>query len=278
MTATNKIKGNAELVIDIILLLGSVAMVLPFVWMLCTSFKTPPDAIRFPPTFIPRPLVLDNYVAAFTRVPMLRFILNSAIYTLGMTIPSLLLGSLAGFVFAKMRFPGRELIFLSVLGTMMVPLHVRLIPLYNMMVNFRWVDTYWGVVVPGMMGPFGVFFFRQHISTIPDDLIDAALIDGCGYFRIYWNVIVPQLKPAFGAYTIFCFMWGWNDFLWPLIVVNSERMKPLEIGIASFSNINFTQYGLSMAGASVAVMPIIVVFLLMQRQFVEGITMTGIKG
>ncbi|QXD15125.1 carbohydrate ABC transporter permease [Rhodocaloribacter litoris] len=274
--------------VHLVLLLGAAVMVGPLVWMVLTSLKTPADAEAFFNTprrlmaFLralwPDPLTWDNYRAVFTERPLLRYFLNSAIYTGLRMVPALFFCSLAGFLFAKMKFPGRDGLFGAILLTMMIPFQVKMLVLYEMMVDFGWVDTYWAVVVVGLMEPFGIFLFRQTIKDIPDALLDAARIDGCGPLRIYFQVVLPLIRPALAAYAIFLFMWSWSDFLWPLIVINTETLKPVEVGILSFSDINNPDYVKMMAAATVAVAPIIVFFLFMQRQFIQGITMTGIKG
>lgn len=274
--------------IHTVLILGAMVMVGPLIWMVLTSLKTPADAESFFDTprqigamlkgMLPDPLTWGNYEAVFTERPMLRYYLNSAIYTVLRMIPSLFFCALAGFVFAKLKFPGRDWIFGAIIVTMMIPFQIKMLTLYEMMVDLRMVDTYWAVVIVGIMEPFGIFLFRQTIIGIPDDLLDAARIDGCGTLRTFFSVVMPLIKPTLAAYSIFLFMWSWSDFLWPLIVINSEVLKPIEVGILGFSDINNPEYVKMMAASTVAVAPIIVFFLLMQKQFIRGVTMTGLKG
>lgn len=271
-----------------VLIIGAVVMVGPLIWMVLTSFKTPANAEAFFDTprqlgailssLWPDPFTLDAYEAVFNERPMLRYYLNSAIYTVLRMVPSLFFCSLAGFIFAKLEFPGRDWIFGAVIVTMMVPFQVKMLTLYDMMVDMQLVDTYWAVVLVGVMEPFGIFLFRQTIKDIPDDLLEAARIDGCGTFRIYYSIVLPLIRPTLAAYSIFIFMWSWSDFLWPLIVLNSESLKPIEVGILGFSDINNPEFVKMMAASTIAVLPIIIFFLLMQRQFIRGVTMTGIKG
>jgi len=271
-----------------ILLIGALVMVGPLAWMVLTSLKTPADAESFFATprallavlssMLPDPVVLDNYKAVFSERPMLTYYLNSTIYTAARLAPGLFFCSLAGFLFAKVKFKGNRLLFAGIIVTMMVPFQIKMLTLYEMMVQFGWVDTYWAVIVLGLMEPFGIFLFRQSILGIPDDLIDAAKMDGCGLLRTYWSVILPNIRPALAAYSIFLFMWSWSDFLWPLIVINSEGLKPIEVGILGFSDINNPEYVKMMAASTVAVLPIIAFFLVMQRQFIKGVTLTGLKG
>jgi ABC-type glycerol-3-phosphate transport system permease component len=278
----------AGVAIHTVLILGAIVMVGPLIWMALTSLKTPADAESFFDTprnlfamlegMLPDPLTWDNYNAVFTERPMLRYYFNSAIYTVLRMIPSLFFCSLAGFIFAKLKFPGRDWIFGAIIVTMMIPFQIKMLTLYEMMVDLNMVDTYWAVVLVGVMEPFGIFLFRQTILGIPDDLLDAARIDGCGTLRTFFSVVLPLVKPTLAAYSIFLFMWSWSDFLWPLIVINSELLKPIEVGILGFSDINNPEYVKMMAASTVAVAPIIVFFLLMQKQFIRGVTMTGLKG
>ncbi len=263
-------------------------MVGPLVWMVLTSLKTSANAEAFFNTphqigavlrsLWPDPLTLDNYRAVFSERPMGLYFLNSALYTVLRLIPSLFLCSMAGYVFAKMTFPGRDWIFGAIIVTMMIPFQIKMLTLYEMMVRAGWVDSYWGVVVVGLMEPLGIFLFRQSIRNIPDALLDAARMDGAGPVRIYFSIVLPLIRPTLAAYSIFLFMWSWSDFLWPLIVINTEALKPIEVGILSFSDLNNPDYVKMMAAATVAVAPVVVFFLFMQRQFIKGVTLSGVKG
>ena len=273
--------------IHVVLIFGSIVMVGPLVWMVLTSFKTEANAEAFFDTpreifaivksLWPAPFTAEAYVDVFNERPMVRYFANSALFTLGRVLPGLFFCSLAGFIFAKGTFRGRNILFAVVLVTLMVPFQVKMLTLYDMMVEAGWVDTYWAVVVVGLMEPFGIFLFRQTIIGIPDDLLHAARIDGCGLFRTYWSVVLPLIRPTLAAYSIFLFMWSWSDFLWPLIVLNSEMLKPVEVGILGFSDINNPEFVKMMAASTVAVVPIILFFLVMQRTFIKGVTMTGLK-
>ena len=277
-----------KVLLHVFLLTGGLVMIAPLIWMGLTSLKTPVQAEAFFNTprelwavwksLWPDPLTWESYQAVFTERPMLRYFLNSGIYTVGRLIPGLFFCSLAGFIFAKGKFKGRNMLFVAIIVTMMIPFQVKMLTLYEMMVDMRLVDTYWGVIVVGLMEPFGIFLFRQTIISIPDELLEAARMDGCGILRTYWSVILPLIKPTLAAYSIFLFMWAWSDFLWPLIVLNSESLKPIEVGILGFSDINNPQYVKMMAASTIAVFPIILFFLMMQRQFIKGVTMTGLKG
>lgn len=277
-----------SIAVHAILIAGGIVMVGPLIWMALTSLKTPANAEAFfdtPRRFLsvlramwPDPVTFDSYRAVFIERPMLSYYISSSIYTVARLVPSLFFCSLAGFVFAKLRFPGRNVIFGAIIVTMMIPFQIKMLTLYEMMVDIGWVDTYFAVIVVGLMEPFGIFLFRQTIMGIPDDLLDAARIDGSGPFRSYFSVVLPVIRPTLAAYSIFLFMWSWSDFLWPLIVINTESLKPIEVGILGFSDIHNPEYVKMMAASVVAVAPVIAFFLLMQRQFIRGVTMTGLKG
>ncbi|HET6569036.1 MAG TPA: carbohydrate ABC transporter permease [Rhodothermales bacterium] len=277
-----------RVLLHVVLVTGALVMIGPLVWMVLTSLKTPVDAESFFLTprrlgavlanLWPDPLTWDAYRAVFRERPMLRYFLNSGIYTVLRMFPSLFFCSLGGYVFAKMHFPGRNVIFAAIIATMMIPFQIKMLTLYEMMVQFGWVDTYWAVVVVSLIEPFGIFLFRQSIAGIPDELLEAARMDGSGPLRTYFSVVLPLIRPTLAAYSIFLFMWSWSDFLWPLIAINTEQLKPIEVGILGFSDIHNPEYVKMMAASTVAVAPIILFFLLMQRQFIRGVTMTGIKG
>ena len=277
-----------QVLVHAILIAGAVAMIGPLLWMALASLKTNAEAARFFTTpheigAIARALwpdtpTLDNYRAVFTERPMLRYFLNSAIYTAARMLPSMLLCAIGGYAFAKLRFPGRDWLFGAVLVTLMVPLQVKILTLYEMTVRFGWVDSYLAVIIVGIAEPFGLFLFRQTISDIPDELLEAARLDGAGFFRTFFSVVLPLIKPTLAAYAIFLFMWSWSDFLWPLVAINSESLKPVEVGILGFVDVNNPDYVKMMAAATVAVAPVLAFFLAMQRQFIKGVTMTGLKG
>lgn len=231
-----------------------------------------------PPTTIPHTFTIENYFAIFHEIPLLRYFLNSIIFTLGQLIPGVLCVSLTGYVLAKMRFVGRKVLLIIIISTMMVPLHTRLIPLYRVMLAFNWIDTYQAVIIPGIVGPFGVFIFRQSFLSTPDEMIDSAKIEGCGAFRIYWQIALQLIKATTEAYIIFSFLTNWTDFLWPLIVIHTELLKPLEVGLLRLMGMYYTHFGKVMAGCFFSILPVIIVYMFMQKQFVKGIALTGLKG
>jgi len=256
---------------------GSIIMIFPFVWMISTSFKIPSQIISYPPTLIPKPPTIQYYRRIFTELKFTRFFMNSGYISTIVTVTALLTSSFVGYVFAKFNFWGKEFIFIMILSTMMIPFAVTMIPLYLIISKLGWVNSHLALIIPGLYSTFGIFLMRQFMSTIPNELREAAIVDGCNEFRTFWSIILPQCKPALAALGIFTFMWNWDNFLWPLIILNSEEKFTLPVGLAMFSNQWWTDYGLVMAGATVTVIPVLIVFLIFQRQFIQGIVLTGLK-
>lgn len=261
----------------LVIVSGSIIMVLPLVWMLSTSLKLPPDIMSYPPKFIPNPITWGNYSKAWEEVSFGRCYLNISIVTAIAVISTLFLSSLAGFAFGKYKFPGRNILFLLVLSTLMIPFQITMLPLYLEMVKFNWVDTLWALVVPNVASAFGTFLIRQYVQTIPDELLDIARIDGCSEFRIFWNIILPLCKPALTVIALFTFIWSWSDFLWPLIVINSPSNNTLTIGITGFYKSIYVDWGPLMAASSIIIIPTIVVFIFSQKHLIKGIALTGLK-
>ena len=273
-----KIAG--DIIAWILLLLGSIIMVLPFFWMLSSSFKTFGELFIFPPEFIPKNLQWVNYLEIWRRLPFHLFFRNSIFVATCQTTGVLITSSLAGYAFARLRFPGRDQIFLIYLSTMMIPFAVRLIPLFILMRTFNWIDSHYALIVPGLFSAWGTFLMRQFMMTIPRELEDAALIDGAGFFQIYGRIILPLTGPALATLGIFEFMGTWNDFLWPLIILHSLEQKTLALGLAAFRAMSAmkTPWHLIMTASVVSVIPIIAIFLAGQRYYVRGIVTTGLKG
>ncbi|MGQ9631313.1 MAG: carbohydrate ABC transporter permease [bacterium] len=266
------------LIVHAILILGGISMVLPFLWMISTAFKPEWENIAYPPYWIPKSPTLDNFIEAFGRAPFHIFFLNTVIVSTAVTVFALFFCSLGGYVFAKLRFPGKNIFFLLVLGKIMVPFQVTVVPLYLIVVKLGMGDSLLALITPLVVSAFGIFMMRQFILTIPDDLIDAAKIDGCSDFGVYLRIILPSITPALATLAIFLFMDTWGQFLWPLIVIKSPEKMTLQLGLAMFSNQYFTEYGPLMAGTLISVMPVLIVFAFLQRRVIESITMTGLKG
>jgi multiple sugar transport system permease protein len=267
----------AKILTHAILLTGGFVMVAPFLWMITTSLK-PPRMTFLPPYIIPSHIDLENYIEAWKAAPFARYYLNTIIMAMGITIGQVLFSSLAAYAFARLRFPGRDILFLIFLGTMMVPMHVTLIPSYLIVKGLGWIDSYAALIVPRLVSAFGIFLLRQYYLTIPRELDDAALIDGSSRLTVWWKIILPLSTPALATLGIFAFLFAWNDFLWPLVVTNDPNMRTVQLGLAMFQGKYGTRWAPLMAGTVAATIPAIIAFLLGQRRFIQGITTTGMAG
>jgi multiple sugar transport system permease protein len=270
--------AGSRLATHLILAVGALAMIGPFVWSILTSFKTLGEAIQVPPTILPEQLRWENYAQVFTQLPFLAFYENTIIITAVKVVGVLITSSLAGYAFARIDFPGRKVLFALYLAVLMVPYQIFLLPQFLIMAKLGWVNTLLALIVPGLFDAFGTFLLRQFFMGLPRELEDAAKIDGCNHFQIYWRIMLPLAKPGLIALAIFTFLWSWNDFLWPLVVINSPERMPLGAGLAFLQGQYLTDFPLLMAGAMLSTLPVIAVFVVMQRQFVEGVASTGIKG
>jgi multiple sugar transport system permease protein len=262
----------------LVLSLGAIVMLTPLLQMVVTSFKTSGEALRVPPTLLPDRPTLDAYRTVLTQAPFGLWFRNSVVVAVSVTALILFTSSLAGYIFAKFKFPGRDLLFTLLLGTLMVPFPVVLIPIYLIVNNLHLLNTLFALIVPSTVSAFGIFLMRQFIAAIPDDLIDAARLDGASEFGIYWRLIRPQLGPAMGALGIFTFLSSWNDYLWPLIAINDQDKMTLPLALAFFNSSHATRYDLVMAAAVLIVLPVIAAFLFFQRQFINALVLSGIKG
>jgi len=255
-----------------------VAVVTPFVWMILGSFKGQGELLRVPPTWWPESPSLNNYRDLFSKESFPRYFVNSTIVAVVVTLGNLLFCSMLGYALAKLEFRGKRLVFGLVMGTLMVPGMVTFVPLFVLVANLGLVDSYPGLILPFLVTPFGVFLMRQFMTTLPDDLLDAGRVDGAGELRIFRQIILPLCGPALATLGILTFLGSWNSFLWPLVVAQTQEHYTLPVALALFSTgQNVTNYGLLLAGATVVVLPILIVFLIFQRRFIEGIATTGIK-
>ena len=262
----------------LLLLAGSVIMVLPFIWMLSTSFKAPGQTFVYPPQWIPTPIVWQNYVEMWTALPFNLFFLNSLKISTLATIGQLITCSMAAFAFSTLKFRGRDTLFLILIATLMVPRQVTLIPNFILFSKVGWVGTHLPLWVPYFWGgAFGTFLLRQFYLTIPIDLAESARIDGANLFQIFTNIYLPLSKPAMATLAIFTFMWTWNDLLNPLIYVSELDKLTVTIGLSFFHNQYTGKWTLMMAGAVVSILPILLVFFFAQKYFIQGIAMSGIK-
>lgn len=264
--------------LHLLLIVGSLIMLLPFFWMLSTSFKQSSELFTYPPTWIPETLEFSNYQDAMTSMPFDRFYFNSLFVASAVTIIQILTSSLAAFAFARLQFRGRDTIFLLYIAALMIPFPVLLIPNFIIVNRLDWLDTYWALIIPPAFSAFSTFLLRQHFKTLPMDLDEAARIDGATSLRIWWSVILPMSKTAIAAISILIFLNSWNDFLWPLVVTNSDEMQTVPVGLNSFQGQYSVKWNLLMAAAVVAMMPVIIVYALAQKWFIRGITMTGLGG
>jgi multiple sugar transport system permease protein len=262
-----------------LLLLGCSFTLLPFLWMLSTSFKSSTEIVKLPPTLIPEKFTLQSYQTIFTdpRVPLARFYLNSIIVSISVVLMVLFTSSLAGYVFAKYQFFGKNYIFTMLLASMMIPFQVMMIPLYLILVRLHIVDSLMGLIVPGATSAFGIFLMRQFIESIPSELIDAARIDGASEFGIYSRIVLPQMSAALATLGIFQFMGTWNDYLWPLIVITTTEKRTLPIMLTWYSSAHGARFDLTMAASVLVILPIVVVYFIFQRWIVRGIALTGFK-
>lgn len=259
----------------LVLALGSIIMILPFLWMVSTSLKANSDVFIFPPKWIPQPVVWSNYLNVWKAAPFGLFFLNTIKITVFVCAGRLLISSMAAYAFSRLRFPGRNALFLVYLATMMVPYQVTLIPTFIIMRELNWMDTHLALIVPGLFSAFGVFLLRQFFQGIPKELEEAARIDGASYIGIYWRLILPLAVPALTALAIFTFLGSWNDFMAPLVYLNTLNKFTIALGLASLQGMHETDWPLLMTGAVLSLLPILIVFFFAQKRFIEGITLQG---
>jgi multiple sugar transport system permease protein len=271
-------RGGQTWWIYVLLAIGLIILVGPFIWMILGSFKTTGELRQVPPTWWPENATLANYEELFGRQNFVRFFLNSTVVSFAVTAGNVVFCSMLGYALAKLSFPGKRVLFLIVLGTLMVPGVVTFMPLFVIVANMGLVNTHAGLILPFLAGAFGVFLMRQFISGIPDELLDAARVDGAGEHYIFWRIVMPLCGPAIATLTILTFLATWNNFLWPLVVATSQDMFTLPVAVAFLATGHVeTNVALLMAGSVVVIVPVLVVFLLLQRYFTQGIAMTGIK-
>jgi multiple sugar transport system permease protein len=256
----------------------AIVWTLPVLWMISTSLKPETMVLTIVPHWIPPTITLENYLRAIQKAPILLWFYNSSVIAVISTLLVLLIDAMAAYAFARIRFTGSRILFIIVLCTMMVPSQVTLVPLYLLFNRLNLLDTFIAVILPRTAAAIGVFMLRQFFIGIPVELEDAARIDGCSRYSIFWRIILPLARPALASLGIFTFVWSWNDYLWPLITLSSKEMYTLPIGLATLVGYFARDYGMLMAGAIIASIPTIIVFLFFQRQFIQGITTTGLKG
>lgn len=280
-----------KLLVYLALITGALLFTAPWVWMLSASFQPLGDIFNWPPTWWPEHFTIDNYRRVLRAAGLGRWYLNSAFIAVCVVVGQLFFNSLAAYTFAKRRFPGRDGIFVFMLATLMIPGVIFLIPNYVILQHVPlfggnnaigagghgWLDSYWGLILPSMVSVWGIFFIRQYMKSIPDELLDAARIDGATEFRIYWQIALPLSGPALAANAISTFTWNWNDFFWPMLVLQDPKLNTVQLGLALFVVKNRTVWDVVMAGSVMATIPVLLVFLLFQRYFIRGIALTGMK-
>ncbi|MBF2683022.1 carbohydrate ABC transporter permease [Listeria welshimeri] len=275
----------------IAVLLISLVTVFPLIWTVSTSFKPTSEILSNGMNLIPKMFTWGNYKDVFSTTPFARYLVNSLILAVGGVLSNLFFGSLAGYAFAKLPFKGKKGLFMTFLGSMMIPAVVTMIPSFLVLKNFPlmggnditghggmgFINTYWAILIPGAAGAFSIFFMKQFFETLPDELSEAARIDGCSEFKIFWKIYMPLAKTALATLGIMTFQAGWNQFMWPLIVLNSQKMMTVQVGLASFQYNESANYGALMAGTIVSTIPVLFVFIFAQKYFVEGIAHNGGK-
>ena len=264
--------------LNTILLLLGVVTVYPFVWMLSSSFKQNSEIMALEQHLLPQTFVLDNYVNMNAHFNFMRFFANSLLITLVVTVIVVYTSTLCGFVLSKYEFKGRNLIFGFVLSTMMVPWCVTIIPKYSMIQSFGWMDSYKALIIPAMFSGFGIFMMKQHISALPDEILEAARMDGANEFYIFHRIVLPMSKNGISSIAIFQFLWTWEDFLWPYLVINSEEKQLLAVGLKMFNGQYSTDYGALFAATAISIIPVLLIYLFFQKQFIAGIASSAVKG
>ena len=264
--------------LHLVLMAIGFVMLMPFLWMLSTSLKFPNEIFTYPPTWIPSKIRWDNYFDAFTEVPFRRYYTNSLVVALSVTFIVLISSSLAAYAFSRLKFPGREMLFVIYLATLMIPFPVLLIPNFLIVREFGWYDTYAALILPPAFSAIATFLYRQAFRGIPKELDEAARIDGASSWRIWWNVIMPNAVPVTAALAIFTFLGNWNEFLWPLVVTHSQEMRTIPIGLNSFQGQYSVKWELLMSAAVIAILPVMVVYLFAQKWIIRGVTISGMGG
>ena len=261
-----------------LLVIGALLALLPMLWMLSASVMPAGEASTFPPHFLPSRVTLEHYSALFTRLSLGRYLFNSALIAIVVTGLSLAVNSMAGYAFAKLRFRGRDRLFRALSAGLVLPVQVSMLPLFLLLKNLGLINTYWGVIIPGLASIFGIFLVRQYALSIPDEMLDAARVDGASEFRIFRSIVVPGILPILATLAIWTFLATWNDFMWPLIVLSDESRYTLPVALANLSGEHVQDTELMMAGSVITVIPVMLVFLFLQRYYIQGVMAGSVKG
>lgn len=267
----------SHLIIHLVLLAGSIIMILPFAWMVLTSFKTFPETMKLPIKWMPNNFIMDNYIEVLEKLNFGRYYINTIINTVAITTLQVLICSMAAYGFGRLKAPGTDVIFILVLSVLMIPTQMTMIPSYVLLNKMGMINTRWVLIIPQIFSAYGTFFLKQFFVQLPKELEESARIDGCSYFRCYWNIIMPLCGTAIAAFSIFTVLWAWNDLLWPLIMTSSDSIRVLSVGVATLVGQYATKNNLLMAASVMVTIPMIVVFIIFQKQFISGIATTGLK-
>jgi multiple sugar transport system permease protein len=268
----------ATIIINAFLIATAILTILPLLWMLSASFMPSGEATVFPPRFLPSRPTITHYHELFSRIHFGRNFANSMIVAGAITMFSLLLNSMAGYAFAKLRFGGRDRLFAVLVAALVIPTQVGMLPLFLVLKSVHLINSYWGVILPSMATIFGIFLIRQFMLSIPDELLDAARVDGAGEFRIYWSIVMPLARPVLVTLAIFMFMSAWNDFMWPLIVLTDDAKYTLPVAVANLVGEHVQDTELMMASSVLTVLPVLLLFLALQRHYIAGIMAGSVKG
>ncbi len=269
--------SHRAILIHAVLVVGLILTAAPLLWMVSASLMPAGEATTFPPRLLPSRVTFEHYAALFTRLDLARYLVNSTLIATAITAISILINSLAGYAFAKLRFQGRDAIFRGLVAALVIPVQVTMLPLFLLLKEMGLINTYMGVIIPGMASIFGIFLIRQYALSIPDSLLDAARTDGASEFRIYWSLVLPLCKPILVTLALFTFMGAWSDFMWPLIVLTEDEMYTLPVALANLLGEHAQDTELMMAGAVLTIVPVATLFIFLQRAYVAGIMMGSVK-
>lgn len=261
-----------------LLILGAVVMVFPFLWQVLTAFKTFAGSVQVPPQLIPSPWEFGNFAKVFDSMPFALMFFNSVALTVGRTLGQVVLCTMAGYAFARIPFRGRNALFVVFLSVLMVPSQLYLLPQYEIVQSLGWLNSLQGLVIPGIFSAFGTFLMRQFFLSMPAELEEAARIDGANVWQTFWKIMLPLAKPGIVALTVFTVLWSWNDLLWPLVITTDPSRMPLSVGLSQLVGLHGTDYPVLMAGALLASLPMLITFVILQKQFIQGIAFSGTKG
>ena len=266
------------IILNVILVLLGLITVYPFIWMLFSSFKENKEIMALEQHLLPSAFTVDNYINMNARFNFMRFFANSLLVTVVVTLAVIYTITLCGFVLSKYKFKGRNIIFGFVLSTMMIPWCVTIIPKYSMIQSFGWLDSYKALIIPAMFSGFGIFNLKQHIATLPDEILEAARIDGANEFFIFHRIIFPMAKNGISSIAIFQFLWTWEDYLWPYLVINTKEKQLLAVGLKMFNGQYSTDYGALFAATAISIIPVLLIYIIFQKQFIAGVASAAVKG